>query len=232
MQIHTYNSPIEVAQAVAQVAFVLPSQKGITHIAVSGGSTPKLLFEEMSKNELCSTICWENIRLYWVDERCVPPTDEQSNYRMAEEALLSKVPIAKEHIFRIYGENNPIQEADRYTDLVFGELPTDNGLPVFDVVILGMGEDGHTSSIFPHRMDLLQENTPYVATTNTVGQARIAMTGKTILACKQLLFHITGENKRSIIEAIIQKKEEAKAYPSTYLFEQREDVALYTDLSF
>lgn len=227
---HTFSSPETVAQAVAQAVFVEGTQNGIIHVAISGGSTPRLLFELMAVSPLREQIRWENIRLYWVDERCVPPTDEQSNYRMTRLALLDKVPLATEHVHRIHGEAIPTTEADRYTDFVMAELPVDNGLPVFDVVILGMGEDGHTSSIFPHRMDLLEEKTPFVATTNTSGQPRIAMTGATILAARRLIFHATGENKRPIIEAIEKRLPEAAKYPSAYFFEQRANTELFTDI--
>lgn len=227
---HIYEHPQAVAQAVAQSVFVQGTQTGDLHVAISGGSTPRLLFELMAQPPLREEIHWERVHLYWVDERCVPPTDEQSNYKMTREALLCHVPIPEAQVHRIMGENDPTEEARRYTELV-ERLPQKEGLPVFDAIILGMGEDGHTSSIFPHRMDLLTERTPYVATTHTSGQPRIAMTGATILAAHRLIFHVTGQAKKPVLLAIQQGEAVAGTYPSTYFFRQREDVELYTDIS-
>ena len=142
---HIYKSPEEVARAVAERAFVQPSQEGWVHIALSGGSTPRLLFQLLADEPLRSAVRWERVHLYWVDERCVPPTDSDSNYGMTKETLLDHVPIPEDQVHRIKGEADPEREAKDYTWLVGAELPFDGQYPVFDVVLLGLGEDGHTS---------------------------------------------------------------------------------------
>ena len=111
------------------------------------------------------------------------------------------------------------------------ELPFDGAFPVFDIVLLGLGEDGHTSSIFPHQMELLTKEEPYAVGISPKGQPRIAMTGPTILAAKRILFHTTGEKKAPILQHIVEKAPEAESYPATYIFRHREDVELYTDVA-
>ena len=229
MILHHASTPHAVALAVAERAFVAPSQAGWVHIALSGGSTPKLLFELLAQEPLRSQVNWQRVQLYWVDERCVPPTDPDSNYGMTKATLLDHVPIPEENIHRIAGENDPEREAKDYCWVVGAELPFDGEYPVFDFVILGMGEDGHTSSIFPHQMELLTEPQPYAIGTSPKGQKRIAMTGPTILAAKHILVHATGEKKAPLLRAIQAGNEEAKAYPLEYIARHRPDLELYTD---
>lgn len=229
MILHHASTPHAVALAVAERAFVAPSQAGWVHIALSGGSTPKLLFELLAQEPLCSQVNWQRVQLYWVDERCVSPSDPDSNYGMTKATLLDHVPIPEENIHRIAGENDPEREAKDYCWVVGAELPFDGEYPVFDFVILGMGEDGHTSSIFPHQMELLTEPQPYAVGTSPKGQKRIAMTGPTILAAKHILVHATGEKKAPLLRAIQSGSEDAKSYPLEYIARHRPDLELYTD---
>jgi len=227
---HIYKSPEEVARAVAERAFVQPSQEGWVHIALSGGSTPRLLFQLLADEPLRSAVRWERVHLYWVDERCVPPTDSDSNYGMTKETLLDHVPIPEDQVHRIKGEADPEREAKDYTWLVGAELPFDGQYPVFDIVLLGLGEDGHTSSIFPHEPELLTTEQSYAVGTSPKGQKRIAMTGPTILAAKTLLFHVTGVSKIPVLQAILNNTPEAEGYPAAYIAHHRPDALLYTDL--
>ena len=227
---YIYASPEEVARAVAEEAFVRPSQEGWVHIALSGGSTPRLLFSLLAEEPLRSAVRWDRIHLYWVDERCVPPTDPDSNYGMTKATLLDHVPIPEDQVHRIRGEADPEREAKDYCWLVGSELPFDGEYPVFDIVLLGLGDDGHTSSIFPYEPQLLTEEAPYAVATSPRGQRRIALTGPTILAARQLLFLVTGETKAPVLRAILSSSPEAKGYPAAYIAEHRPDVALYTDV--
>lgn len=229
-----YRNKQDAAVALARHIFANRSREGAVHIAVSGGSTPKLLFELMAASPLRERIEWSNIHLYWVDERCVPPTDADSNYGMTYEAMLRHVPLPEAQVHRIRGEYDRDEEAKRYTELVCRNLPLrEDGTPVFDVVILGMGADGHTSSIFPHQMNLLREATPYaVATHPTTGQSRIAMTGPTILAARHLVLHATGEDKGVVLRQIFDEEPEAEAYPMAYIIEHCANLNIYTDYDF
>ena len=150
---------------------------------------------------------------------------------MTEATLLRHVPIPQDQVHRIAGEKLPEREAKDYSWLVGSELPFDGAFPVFDIVLLGLGEDGHTSSIFPHQMELLTKEDPYAVGISPKGQPRIAMTGPTILAAKRILFHTTGEKKAPILQHIVEKAPEAESYPATYIFRKRADVELYTDVA-
>lgn len=231
MNIKPYHSPLEVAHALAEEVFVQGTAAGDLHVAISGGGTPRLLFEVMATEALAHRINWQRLHLYWVDERCVPPMDPQSNYGMTHAALLDKVPLPEEQIHRIHGESDPQSEARRYTHLVQEQLPKggQGGVPRFDVVLLGIGDDGHTSSIFPHQMDLLTEQTPYVVAHSPVGQPRICMTGGTILGAGRVIFHAVGAGKRALLEQIHRTTPESRAYPAAYFVRERPDIELYTD---
>lgn len=231
MIIRAFNNPEAVSQSIINELLIPQLQEGVLSLAVSGGSTPKLLFEIMASDAYREQINWNNLRLYWVDERCVPPTDEQSNYGMTAKALgLDSLPLKREHIFRIEGERQPEEEAKRYTNVVEEHLGTGlYGLPQFDLILLGIGDDGHTSSIFPHQMHWLEEFTPYVVAQHPGGQNRICLTGQTILEAKQVVFHAVGSAKAKLLKQICDNAPEAAAYPSTYFVRKRPDIILYTD---
>jgi len=128
--------------------------KGVAYFALSGGSTPKFVFQMLAK-DYKEKIDWYKIHLFWGDERCVPPQSDESNYGMTKKYLLDYIDIPKKNVHPVDGENNPKQEAIRYSNEIKKIVPLKNGYPKFDLVMLGIGEDGHTASIFPNQMDLL-----------------------------------------------------------------------------
>ncbi len=200
------------------------------NIAVSGGSTPKILFQLLAGEEYRDAVPWDAIRLFWVDERCVAPTHPDSNYGMTYDALLQHALLPAENIFRMKGEEIPLNEADRYAGVLHELLPAGNGIPVFDLILLGMGDDGHTASVFPHQMHLLQ-STKWVdvATHPVSGQKRITLTGPVLCNARQLVFMITGEAKASIVATIVGKKEDAKKYPASYVHDSTGNTEFYLD---
>ena len=160
MKLKIYNDKNEVAKAFSEYLKTLieASEKEI-HVALSGGSTPKAIFDFMAENYKDS-IQWNKLHIYWGDERCVPPTDNESNYKMTVDHLLSKINFPEENIHRVLGENEPDLEAIRYGNLLDKQLPKDEDGPLFDLVILGMGDDGHTASIFPYNCLLYTSPSP------------------------------------------------------------------------
>ncbi|SIN70607.1 6-phosphogluconolactonase [Halodesulfovibrio marinisediminis] len=123
-------------------------KRGEYNVALSGGRTPKLFFETLASSKLAADIPWEKVNFYWVDERCVGPDDEHSNYRLAKEELLHKV--AATHFYRMKGEINSQTAADEYESLLRRHFQLGAGeVPRFDFMLLGMGSDGHTASLFP-----------------------------------------------------------------------------------
>lgn len=175
-------------------------------MALSGGSTPEKVFEYLSGNYK-DKIEWEKLLIFWGDERCVPPGDHESNFRMAKESLLDKVAVPVNNIFRIKGEEDPRVEAVRYAETVSQRVPMHNGIPRFDLVLLGMGEDGHTASIFPGDLHLFSSEKLFeVAVHPQTKQKRITITGKVINNAAHVIFIATGGSKSEIIERIIDKR--------------------------
>ncbi len=186
----------------------------VLHVALSGGSTPKIVFDELAARDI-SKRDWKKVHLYWGDERCVPPEDSESNYRMTVEHLLSKIEIPEENIHRIKGESTPREEAERYSEVLKNELPETYDLPQFDLIILGMGDDGHTASIFPYEIGLWNaDQFCEVAEHPETGQKRITITGQIINNAVTVAFLVTGEGKAEKVGKIIEKRDGFKSYPA------------------
>ncbi len=186
-------------------------------IALSGGSTPNNIFRYLSEN-FENKINWAKIKIFFGDERCVPPDNEESNYRMANESLLKNISIPKENIFRIKGENNPVKEAARYEEVLKSNLPSLNGIPQFDLILLGLGEDGHTASIFPNQVNLFYSaRLCEVAVHPQTKQKRITLTGKIINNAKLVVFIVTGKNKSRILDKIISADNSGSVFPASFV---------------
>ena len=203
------------AQAFAAYFAALVADVSVFHVALSGGSTPKVVFDLLAA-EYSSKIDWKKIHFYWGDERCVPPIDEQSNYKMTVEHLFSRIAIPRENIHRILGERDPTGEAMRYANLLEIYLDRVAGVPQFDLVMLGMGDDGHTASIFPHQIALWEaKDHCVVATHPDSGQKRVSINGHVINTAKAVAFLVTGTNKAEKVDEILNKKEGFKKYPAS-----------------
>ena len=169
------------------------------------------------------------MRFYWVDERCVPVNDSDSNYGTMFRLLLSEVGMPDEFVFPICGTcRHPSQEAKRYSDLVCSTVPLRRGFPAFDMVLLGAGDDGHTSSIFPGQEYLLSSFQPYEESINPYnGQPRIAMTGCLLFSAKKIVFLITGKGKAGVVYDILESGDTG---PAAYVAHHAEDVDIFTDI--
>lgn len=216
--VHIYPSKTEAASAFAQtLSEQIVAKEGDFHLALSGGSTPKLLFTLLAENYR-NEIPWAKVHLWWGDERCVPPEHEESNYRMTQEFLLFSINIPKGNIHRVRGEDRPEQEAIRYGEEIKAHLEQKNDLPVFDMIMLGMGSDGHTASIFPDNMSLIDSpHTCAVAIHPDSGQKRVTLTGKVINQAKEVAFLVTGASKKEKVQAILGNEEGSKAYPAAHI---------------
>jgi 6-phosphogluconolactonase len=184
------------------------------NVALSGGSTPKRIFDVISsqKNESAK---WSRVRFFWVDERCVSPEDEQSNFKMTRIHFFEKLEIPEDQIFRIVGEADPVSEAVRYGKLISEMLPVRDGFPRFDLIILGLGVDGHTASIFPGNSALFQSHHICEAVVQPqTGQQRITLTGGVINNADNIVFMVTGSDKAEIIAKIV-KEGAASEWPAS-----------------
>lgn len=217
MKKHIFKDNQAVATAFAKYLSEQIKQSDSFHIALSGGSTPKVLFKLLAEQD-AKEIDWKKVHLFWGDERCVLPTDAESNYRMTKEKLIDHIAIPFVNVHRVLGSRNPAVEAVRYGKEIQWCLPEKNGLPVFDLVMLGMGSDGHTASIFPHQMELLKaKDICGVATHPESGQKRVTLTGKVINNAKQIHFLVTGESKKEKIQEIFGQSGKYKDYPATHI---------------
>mgnify|MGYP006077291627 FL=1 len=223
-----FKTPNDLASAFAKQLVSIASDKEVIHVALSGGSTPKLLFEILAttyKNH-----DWSRLRFYWGDERCVGPDDSESNYLMAKKLFFDPAKIASEHIFRVLGENDPQQEAKRYGDLLYKALPIVHDLPCFDLIYLGMGEDGHTASIFPHEMELMiHPEVCAVATHPDSGQKRVTLTGSIINNARFVVFLITGTAKYPRIKSILKDQRDFEHFPAAHIQPTHGHLTWYLD---
>lgn len=186
-------------------------------IALSGGSTPKVLFKVLAE-KYANSMPWEKIHFFWGDERCVPPDDADSNYKMTKELLLDPVGFPANQIHRVLGEIDPNEAAEQYEAVILEQVQQAAGLPVFDLMILGMGGDGHTASIFPHQMELLDsDQICAVATHPESGQKRVSLTGKVINQSRQICFLVTGDSKKEKVYEIFKKEGNYQDYPAAHI---------------
>ncbi len=215
MNLHISQTKQDVAEEFAAFFAERASGGDTFTVALSGGSTPKIVFEELARYYK-EHIDWTHVHFYWGDERCVPPTDADSNYLMTVDHLLSKITIPQGNIHRIMGENDPETEALRYAEVLDKTLASENEVPQFDLVILGMGDDGHTASIFPHEIELWDsENWCEVATHPDSGQKRVSITGDVINNAKEVAFLVTGASKEEKVKAILNQEEDFRDFPAS-----------------
>jgi len=190
----------------------------VARIAVSGGTTPKAMFALLADRgaPYFARVPWDKLQLFWVDERCVPPDNDESNYKMTNEAMLSKVPLPADQIHRMKGELDPEVAASQYEAVIRAEFGLDrSGDPVFDLVLLGMGDDGHTASLFPHTQALFAMVPLVVA--NHVPQKdtwRVTLTWPVINRARKVAFLIEGEGKAQVLDDVLLGTYDPESKPS------------------
>src|SRR5271168_2610682 len=190
--------------------------RGKARIAISGGNTPKGTFELLATSPYREQTPWDKLELYWVDERCVPPDHADSNYRMTNEALLSKVPLVAERVHRMEGELAPEVAAARYESTIRNSFKLEGAeTPTFDLVLLGMGDDGHTASLFPHTEALNEMS--HIVVPNHVPQKdawRITLTWPVINQGREVAFLIEGAGKAHVLHDVFLGPYQPDTYPS------------------
>ncbi len=214
-------TPVSLAEELAGWFFVQVNQPEFIdkpfNVAVSGGSTPVLFFNTLA-SDYGHRINWKKLHFFWVDERCVAPANIESNYKLVFDNLLSKTNIPETNIHRIIGENNPQSEAIRYADEVNSIVSHNNGLTQFDLVMLGLGDDGHTASIFPGQENLISSENICEPSENPKNrQKRITLTPRCINNATKVVFEITGMLKSPVVNEILMKLPGYKNYPAAHI---------------
>lgn len=186
-------------------------------VAFSGGSTPELLFELLGE-KFAESVPWKYVHIFWVDERCVPPENSESNFGLTKRKLLDRIEIPALNIHRITGENDPEKEALRYSKEVSVHTRKRDRLPLFDLILLGLGEDGHTASIFPGHPELLDtEKICEVAFHPVTLQNRITLTGRVLNNAEFVIFLVTGKSKAEIVDKMVKKNPLSLNYPASHI---------------
>lgn len=216
-EIRRFNSSAELIEETA--VFISSLAKTAQHrfsISLAGGSTPKGLYERMSRPDFANSFPWRQTHFFWGDERFVPETDSRSNYKMTREALLGKVPVPAENIHAVPTLlSSPAAAADEYERQLKIFFKTGPGkFPVFDLVLLGLGEDGHTASLFPG--DPALEITDRLAAPAKLSttEPRITLTYPVLNHAKNVVFLVSGESKKKILEEVLPGQNKPTIYPA------------------
>lgn len=192
-------------------------KNGFFTVALSGGSTPKGLYMKLAGEPYREKIPWSKVHFFWGDERCVPPDHPDSNYRMARESLLDKVPIPEVNIYRMPAElEDHDRAASEYEQTIRAFFHLEAGeKPRFDMVLLGMGDDGHTASLFP-RTSALEERDHLVSANyiEKLSAWRLTLTVPVINQAAQVLFLISGESKASVLKEVLEGDFQPHRLPS------------------
>ncbi|OOF57407.1 6-phosphogluconolactonase [Rodentibacter genomosp. 2] len=221
----TFSTAQQAVEKIAQ-EFVIYSQSAHpVHISLSGGFTPKLLFKTLSQLPYQTVINWQNLHFWWGDERMVAAQDPESNYGEVQKLLFDHIQIPAENIHRIRGENEPQLELKRLQE----ELSAVISDGVFDWIILGIGTDGHTASLFPHQTNFDDENLAVIAKHPESGQIRISKTAKLIKQAKRITYLVTGEGKAEILKEIQTTSAENLPYPAAKIKAQNGITEWYLD---
>ncbi|MDY7031530.1 MAG: 6-phosphogluconolactonase [Thermodesulfobacteriota bacterium] len=177
-------------------------------VALSGGSSPRLMYRTLSKEPYLSGIPWQKIHIFWVDERCVPVSNTASNYSAVKKDLLNTVPIPLNHIHPMPGEAPPEKGALQYQHELMNFFQLENGqFPVFDLIFLGMGADGHTASLFPGH-EVLEEKEQMIVTVKGGDPYvnRLTMTFPVLNHARNVVFLVSGREKAETVKTIFEKK--------------------------
>lgn len=193
------------AQIFLETATAAIKERGQAAVAVSGGSTPKKLFELLAEPYFAGRMDWPRVHFFWVDERCVPPQSPESNFGMTQAALFSKIVIPSGNIHRMAGEmSDPIQAARAYENELKAFFKLSHSFPKFDLILLGTGEDGHTASLFPGS-EAVREKDHWVVSTfvEKLQSKRITLTFPVLNNAAHVLTLVSGNSKAEILKAIL-----------------------------
>jgi 6-phosphogluconolactonase len=230
--VKVFDNKSEISTAAAEMFVEIAqqsiSQNGKFTVALTGGSSPEQLYALLAQPEYQSKIDWSKVFVFWGDERWVSLDDEQSNGKMADRTLLSKVPVPKNQVFYMWQDGTSAEDyAVKYEEEVRQHLGTDLK---FDLILLGMGPDGHTASLFPHQ-DVLHEKQKLVAAyyLDAQNMYRITFTEPLINKAKHLIMMLYGDNKAHSLYEVLEGEPNADLYPAQMLKPETGDITWLID---
>jgi 6-phosphogluconolactonase len=231
--VQVFDDSGEVARAAARRIVELAGEsiaaRGTFSLALSGGSTPKAIFELLAADEFRTQIAWQSVHIFFGDERTVPPDHPDSNFRMANEAMLSRLPLPEANVHRINGVGDAAANASDYESDLRGYFG-DSTWPRLDLVMLGMGDDGHTASLFPETTALKEERLWVAANwVEKFGTWRITLTAPAINAARNILFLITGAGKADRLREVLKGERDTSRLPSQLIAPREGALEWYVD---
>ena len=229
---HIYEDPASTAEACAERVLNLLDaalvDKPLATLAVSGGSTPKLMFEKM----VGMKFDWSRVHLFFVDERVVPPTDDLSNFKLANENLISPAKIPAANVHRVQGELTPEEAGAAYLKDIQGFFQLVEGqMPAFDVIHLGTGPDAHTASLFPGDSRLIEDRDGVATATYSESKKnwRVTLLPSVLLAARNTVFLVTGADKAEAIHSVLEGDYNPNRYPAQLVARSGAKVELFLD---
>ena len=207
------NNPDHLAQEAADIFAMTAkdcvSRNGHFALALSGGSTPRRLYSLLAEEPYRSEVPWDKTSIFWVDERCVPADDPSSNYGTARKDLLDRIPMGKAQLHPMQGELEPESGAIRYQEELIEFFQLEHGVfPIFDLICLGIGKDGHTGSLFPGRKVLNEGEKLTVAVRGGEPDvSRLTMTFPVLNMARQIVFLVSGKEKAAILKTVFESSQ-------------------------
>lgn len=214
--LRVFDTPSDVAAALADTFLATArdaiANRGSFAVSLAGGTTPKAAYALLAQSPRASAIDWNAVQVYFGDERCVPPDHEQSNFKMANDAFMRALALPSAHIHRMHGEDDPAKAAQAYREDILASL---GAQPRFDLVMLGMGPDGHTASLFPGG-DPLTDNDALVRAVYSQSQSqwRITLTPALLNAARAVVFAVEGAGKTATLMSVREGPYDPSRYPS------------------
>ncbi len=205
----------EAAAEFVSAAVEAVGRRGAFYVAISGGKTPRLFFQRLAQAEIAGQVPWDKTFLFWADERCVPPESPDSNYALAKDTFLDAVPIPPEHVYRIHGEyDDCVKAADVYDTVLRNVFALeDDDLPCFDMIVLGLGRDGHIASLLPDDPGVSVTEDLTWPVFNEQNFNRVTLTAPVLQEARRLLVLVAGADKADIVGTIVSSPPEPQRYP-------------------
>jgi 6-phosphogluconolactonase len=227
--VNVFESPDQVADAAAALfaesAAASVARTGFFNVALAGGATPQAMYARLTTEDGPGARApWTRTHFFWGDERCVPPDHPDSNYRMAQKTLIGRLPIALEQVHRIEGEQPEAKAVSRYEDVLREFFhPGPGEFPAIDLILLGLGADGHTASLFPGSPALDERTRFAVATTAPgAGSRRVTLTVPVLNRGARVVFLVVGAAKAEALAAVLEGPRQANQWPAQLIAPQGE----------